>query len=287
MNKTFKNILATSIVAVSSTALAFSLFGNDKLTIVSPSSKASPTAVFAMGLKKSVDGEYYQGSNCEDAVRAYNEKEDAVFVYNSSMEFGARNKGLNCPMQGTVDNTFFVGGTPIWICRRPGTDNDLVAGQTNTLGMASMYATKAHEGKMRDAGAGDLTIVPYSGSKTVVNALRAGDISLGWIGSGLAKKQVAKGNLECLYTTDERADNYIGKALPGLKVPEFKISYVIYSNTKNEDLLAKLKAWSTDPEFQAYMKKSLVNGTFEPTQKDLDKIAEFVNKMTDNWLDKK
>lgn len=280
-----KTLSAIVLTAVATTSMAF--WGEDQLTIVSPSSKASPTTVFAMGVKKSVDGKYYQGSNCEDAGRAYEEKKDAVFIYNSSMEFGARNKGLNCPSLATPENTLFAGGTPVWICRRPGTDNDLVAGQTNALGMASMYATKAHEGKMRDAGAGDLTIVPYSGSKTVVNALRAGDISLGWIGSGLAKKQVAKGNLECLYTTDPKKDNYIGKALPGLKVPDFKIGYLVYTNTNNPKLRMKLEAWAKDPEFQAYMKKSLVDGTFNVTQDDIDNMATFVDKMTAHWLDKK
>jgi tripartite-type tricarboxylate transporter receptor subunit TctC len=139
---------------------------------------------------------------------------------------------------------------------------------------------------MREAGAGDLTIVPYSGSKTVVNALRAGDITLGWIGSGLAKKQVAKGNMECLYSTDPKADNYIGSVLPGLKVPAFKIGYVVYTNTKNRELRAKLEAVADDADFQAYMKESLVEGTFNPTKDDLDAMALFVDKMTDNWLDK-
>lgn len=282
--KMLKTLGAVLTVAALTTTSAYA---GDKLTIVSPSSKASPTTVFAMGLKKSVDANYYQGSNCEDATRAYNEKEDAVFVYNSSMEFGARNKGLNCPMEGTVDNTYFVGATPVWLCRLPGTSHDLVEGQTNTLGMASMYATKAHEARMREAGAGDLTIVPYSGSKTVVNALRAGDITMGWIGSGLAKKQVAKGNMECVYSTDPNADNYIGKSLPGLKVPDFTIGYVVYSNTKNPDLIAKLKAWATDPEFAKYMEKSLVTGTFNPTQADLDHMAAKVDRMSNNWIDKK
>ena len=282
--KMLKTLGAVLTVAALTTTSAYA---GDKLTIVSPSSKASPTTVFAMGLKKSVDANYYQGSNCEDATRAYNEKEDAVFVYNSSMEFGARNKGLNCPMEGTVDNTYFVGATPVWLCRLPGTSHDLVEGQTNTLGMASMYATKAHEARMREAGAGNLTIVPYSGSKTVVNALRAGDITMGWIGSGLAKKQVAKGNMECVYSTDPNADNYIGKSLPGLKVPDFTIGYVVYSNTKNPDLIAKLKAWATDPEFAKYMEKSLVTGTFNPTQADLDHMAAKVDRMSNNWIDKK
>jgi tripartite-type tricarboxylate transporter receptor subunit TctC len=140
---------------------------------------------------------------------------------------------------------------------------------------------------MREAGAGDLTIVPYSGSKTVVNALRAGDISLGWIGSGLAKKQVAAGNLECLYTTDPTADNYVGKTLPGLKVPDFTIGYVVYTNTKNEKLRAKLENVANDPEFKAYMEKSLVFGTFNPTQEDLDHMAAKVDRMSNNWIDKK
>lgn len=185
-----------------------------EITVVSPSSKSSPTAVFGMGFKEAIIGSFYQSSTCEDAINKYNTTPNAVFIYNSSMEFGARNTGMKCPLKGnaTVDNTIYVGKTYMYICRKPGTNHQLGKG-SNTLGMASMYATKAHEKTFADAGA-SVKIIPYAGSKDVLAAVRAGDITLGWIGSGMAKQQVEQGNLDCVYSTDPADANYLGKALP-------------------------------------------------------------------------
>lgn len=258
-----------------------------EITVVSPSSKSSPSTVFAMGIKDSVSGSFYQSSTCEDAISKYNNTPNSVFIYNSSMEFGARNTGLNCPLKGsaTVSNTVFVGQTYMWICRKPGSSHAF-GKDANTLGMASMYATKAHEKTFNDAGA-NVKIIPYGGSKDVVNAVRAGDITLGWIGSGMAKQQAEQGNLDCLYSTDPADANYLGKALPKLPIPYFNIGYVVYTNSKDPVVMKKLKDVKNDEKFQAYLKSSITSGTWEPTQSDLDKMMKKVDTMEKFWADKK
>lgn len=172
----------------------------------------------------------------------------------------------------------------MWVCRNPGSKTE-VKSKDVKLGMASMYATKAHEQTFRDAGA-DLTIVPYAGSKDVVNAVRAGDITLGWIGSGMAKKQAEAGALDCVYSTDPQADNFLGKAV-NVPIPNFSIGYVVYTNSKDPAVLARLRNIEKDPKFQTYLKSSLTAGTWSPTQTDLDAMVAKVDNMAKHWIDKK
>lgn len=270
-----------ALALLSTSALA------QEITVISPSSKSSPTSVFAMGIKEAVNGTFYQSSTCEDAIAKYNKTSNAVFVYNSSMEFGARNTGLNCPLKGnaTVDNTVYVGRTYMYICRQPGTNHQF-GKEANTLGMASMYATKSHEKTFNEAGA-NVKIVPYAGSKDVVNAVRAGDITLGWIGSGMAKQQVEQGNLDCVYSTDPADANYLGRALPKLAVPNFNIGYVVYTNTKDSEVMQKLRSVRNNEQFNTYLNTSLTSGTWSPTQSDLDAMMKKVGTMEKYWIDKK
>lgn len=276
-----RKVLALILAAVATGTFA------QEITIVNPSNKSSPTSVFAMGIKEAVNGTFYQSSTCEDAIDKYRRTDNAVFIYNSSMEFGARNTGLNCPLKGnaTVDNTVYVGRTYMYICRKPGTTHQF--GKTpNTLGMASMYATKAHEKTFNEAGA-NVKIIPYAGSKDVLAAVRAGDITLGWIGSGMAKQQVEQGNLECLYSTDPDDKNYLGKALPKLAIPNFNIGYVVYTNTKDAAIMQKLRDVKNNEQFNTYLNANLTSGTWSPTQKDLDTMNKKVDNMEKYWVDKK
>jgi len=243
-------------------------------TIINTSSKASPATVFSMAYKKATGSNWYQAQNCEDGIRAFNNTENAIMSYNSSVEFAARNKGLNCKLEG-VDPTkvLFIGETPVNICRAKGSDVDFGSERT-TLGMASMYATKLHEDKFVDAGA-NVKIVPFSGSKTVLAALKAGDIDLGWIGSGLAMKHSS--SIDCLYSTDPNLDNYIGKSL-GLAVPDFMITFVLYMNG---DIPPNLNQEEFD--------KFLTNRNIFKLQADeagINNVVEYVDTMFNNWSEK-
>ena len=242
-------------------------------TIINTSSKASPATVFSMAYKNATRSDWYQAQNCEDGIRAFNNTENAIMSYNSSIEFAARNKGLNCKLEG-VDPTkvLFIGETPVNICRAKGSDIDFGSERT-TLGMASMYATQLHEDKFVDAGA-NVKIVPFSGSKTVLAALKAGDIDLGWIGSGLAMKHSS--SIDCLYSTDPNLDNYVGKRL-SLAVPDFRITFVLYTNGDTPKL--------NQEEFD----KFLTNRNIFKLQADEDginNVVEYVDTMFNNWSEK-
>jgi len=268
------NSLFASLLLLATTAYAEPL-------IINPSNKASPATVVGMAYKNAVGGDWYQAKDCEDALNTFKNSKDAVLVYNSSIDFAARNKNINCSLQGvTAQQVIFVGYTYMNICRKPGSTIDLNTSKS-TLGMASMYAVSKHEKNFNTAGA-NVKFVPYGGSQEIVTAVRAGDIDLGWIGSGIAKKQGA--NLDCLYSTDPMATNYIGKKF-NLPIPNFQITYVVYTNSTNPAVLDQLRAAAKNKEFVDFLTTSDTITNWTAKQKDVDDVNQYVIKMYSNWAD--
>lgn len=258
---------------------------NSTITIVNPSNKSSPASVFAHAFEKATgeDTKFYQASSCEDAGKTFNKTKNAVMIYNSSVEFAARNKGLNCTLKGQqAENVVFVGQTYMYICRLPNSTKQF-GDEAVSLGMASMYAVPKHEKQFVDNGA-NVKLVPYGGSKDVLNALLAGDIDLGWIGSGLAKKQGNK--IDCLHSTDPTDENFIGKSI-AKKIPDFRISYVVYTNATSNKVIQKLRDVGKDEGFNKYMNSNLITGTWNVEQSDVDAVLSYVDLMENTWSDKK
>ena len=276
MKKLLLSLSLSLTFTVSSYAGWFS--DDDTVTVINTSSKASPATVFSTAYKNAVDAKWYQARNCEDGIEKFNNTANAVMAYNSSIEFAARNKGLNCTLNGVdAKQTIFIGKTPMKICRLPGSSAEFGEAKT-TLGMASMYATKSHQKNFNNNGA-NVEIIPYSGSKTVLAALKAGDIDLGWMGSGLAIKQGDK--LDCLYSTDPKDANFLGNAV-GVTIPNFTITYVLYTNSDNTDVL---KSAQTNDGFNKFLKTSNTSGTFSNTQNDVDNVVKYVDLMENTWAD--
>ena len=251
------------------------------LTVINQSSASSPAGVYAQAVRKSLDAKWYQSSSCEDAAKKFSSTENAVMVYNSSVAFAALNKKLeNCQLDEiakTKATPIAISSSRMLICSKPGQTKALT-GDVVSLGMASMYAVPKHEAQWNANGA-KVKIVPYSGSGTVLTALLAGDIEWGWMGESLARKQGDK--LDCPYSTDPSADNFLGKTFPKLVIPDFAINAVVYTNAK--DPAAVAKALEQSEEFQKYLKSSKNETTF--TNLDTRVVDAFVIKMYNTWAD--
>lgn len=284
MNKKIKLGIG-ALVLVAFFVVFFPTQDNSTITIVNPSNKSSPASVFAHAFEKAIeeDTKFYQASSCEDASKTFNKTKNAVMIYNSSVEFAARNKGLNCTLKGQqAKNVVFVGHSYIYICRLPNSTKQF-GDEVVSLGMASMYAVPKHEKQFVNNGA-NVKLVPYGGSKDVLNALLAGDIDLGWLGSGLAKKQGNK--IDCLYSTDPTDKNFIGNSVTK-KIPDFRITYVVYTNTTSNKVIQKLRDVGKNEEFKKYMNSSLITGSWKVEQSNIDAVLSYVDLMENTWSDKK
>jgi len=250
-------------------------------TVINQSSKASPAGVFAQAVRKAVDGKWYQSSNCTDASAKFNSTKDAVMVYNSSVAFAALNKKLeNCQLDEVAKSNAkvaLISSSRMLICQRADANTDLFSGENLTLGMASMYAVPKHEAQWNASGSA-VKIVPYSGSKTVLQALMAGDINWGWMGQSLALKQGDK--LKCEYSTDPLSTQFLGKRAPKLVIPDFRINVVVYSNTANVERLRE--TLNNSSAFQNYItssKNKVESGL------DAKLVDQYVQRMYNTWAD--
>jgi hypothetical protein len=273
--------LGIVVIGIAAVSAATTLTKEPKFTVINQSSKASPAGVFAQAVRQAVDGQWYQSSNCTDATAKFNSTKDAVMVYNSSVAFAALNKKLEgCQLDEIAKSNSkvaLISSSRMLICQRAESNTDLFAGEKLTLGMASMYAVPKHEAQWQASGSA-VKIVPYSGSKTVLQALIAGDIDWGWMGESLALKQGDK--LKCEYSTDPLSTKFLGKKTPKLVIADFRIIAVVYSNTANVE---KLKTLLTDSKsFQKYLKSSK-----NEVENVLDEklVDQYVQRMYNAWAD--
>lgn len=253
-----------------------------EVTVVNPSNKASPATVFGMAYNDAIGGRWYQAADCQDANRVFNSTPNSVMIYNSSNEFAARNKGLDCRLDtAKYKSVIYIGESYMSICRLPGKTNEL-GSNLNVLGIASMYAVKRHEDNFKQAGA-NVKLVPYGGSKDVIAALRAGDITLGWIGASLASKQGDK--LQCLYSTDPSSPMFLGNKLK-LEIPDFRIITVIYTNADDPKVIKSLFSAQKNEKFSTFLTTSYTNGKWSPSSADTKAVTEYVDRMQKSWAPK-
>lgn len=271
-----KLLMSLSFLAVCTAASA-------EVTVVNPSNKSSPATVFAMAFKNAIgaDTKFYQSQTCEDAQKVFDTTKDAVMIYNSSIEFAARNKGLNCRLKGvTAEQTVFIGKQYMSVCTAKDSGKTFKDDKV-VMGMASMYSTKPHEADFRSNGV-NMTLVPFAGSKDILNGVLNKDLTFGFIGTSMASKSPG---LNCVYSTDPSADNFIGKSL-NLKVPDFRITLVVYTNSKDPAVLSTLKNVEKNDEFSKYISSSKTQPNWAVKSKDVEDVVEFVDNMEKNWVSK-
>ena len=252
------------------------------ITVINMSSPSSPAGVFAQAVKKAVGGDWYQSSDCSQGYTAFANIKNSVVVYNSSVAFAALNKQLkNCQLPKNV-HVAMIAQTPMHICKLPNNTTRLER-DTVTLGMASMYAVKKHQEQFNNQPRnGAVHIIPYSGSKTVLQALLAGDIKWGWIGAGLASRY--KDKIACVWTTDktDKTKKFLGDGFPGLTIPDFSINIVLYTADKNlaNKIILMLR---NSGEFNTYAKTSVFSINSTATAQDIDSVNQFVQRMYNTW----
>ena len=251
-----------------------------EITVINPSNKASPATVLATAYKDALgsDVKFYQSQTCEDAQEVFNSTKNAVMIYNSSIEFAARDKGLNCKL-GNVssDKAIFIGKQYMSVCTSKDGGYNLSDDKV-TMGMPSMYSTKLHEADFRASGI-NVTLVPFGGSKDIINAVLSKSVTYGFIATSLASKQK---DLTCVYSTNPEDNNYIGKRYK-LKVPDFKVTNVIYTNSTDANIISKLKKVETDPGFTTYLNTSGIYSNWNVMDTNLKDVIAYVDSLVANW----
>jgi hypothetical protein len=282
-----KTILAVAMITVASLAHA-----KETITVINPSNKASPATVFAKSYEDALrkngkyDVEFYQASSCADADSKYKSTKNAVMVYNADVAIAAKNKDVSCEFSATPNNTTLITKSYLKFCRKPGNKKGF-GDEPTTVGIASVILS---DGLFEDLNGGKRKLrgVPYSGSKTVLAAVLAGDIDYGIIGAGVVNEPEKRGEIECVYDYDPRSPKFIGNTFKGMKVPTLPIIQMIHTNG-NGGVKKAVEAAGQDKDFLA----SIEQNGFADTKsksiagKDVNSVREHVDNVYNHYWKKK
>lgn len=285
-------MLKQTLVAMSLVLLVSGAHARETITVINPSNKASPATVFAKSYEESLkmngkyDVEFYQASSCADADAKYAKTANAVMVYNSSVGIAAKNKNVSCKFDANPSNTTLITKSYLKFCRKTGNTKSFGEERT-TVGIASVILS---DGLFADLNGGKrkLVGVPYSGSKTVLAAVMAGDVDYGIIGAGVVNDPEKRGEIECIYSYDPRSTDFIGNTLPGLKVPTMPITQLIHTNASG-DVKQAVVAASGNASFLSSIEK---NGFSDVkigsiTDKDVEAVYQYVIDVYNHYWKKK
>ena len=240
-----KKILLIASVAVMYTLAPSLAFSKDTLTVVNPSNKASPATVFAKSYEQALrdsqstyNVDFYQASSCADADAKYKNTKNSIMLANADVNIASLAKGVSCNYSAKHYNTTLITKSYLKFCRKSGSTKEFGIDDT-TVGIASVILSP---GLFKDLNGTNLKLkgVPYSGSKTVLAAVLAGDLDWGIIGAGVVNSPLKAGTIECPFDYDPGATNFIGNKLPDLKVPTMPIIQIIHHNgdAKVNDLVS-------------------------------------------------
>jgi hypothetical protein len=281
-----KKTLATLFVA----ATAFTAQAKETITVINPSNKASPGTVFAKSYEESLrkngkyDVEFYQASSCADANRKFETTKNSVIVVNADVNIAAWSKGIDCPI--TKKPATLITKSYLKFCRKP--DNKKAFGEERTtVGIASVILS---QGLFDDLNGNKrkLVGVPYSGSKTVLAAVLAGDVDYGIIGAGVVNEPEQRGEIECVYDYDPRSKKFIGDRFPGLKIPTMPIIQMIQTNSGSADIKSVVVAAGQDKSFLESIEKNGFSDTKNTgiTANDVATVESHARKVYDAYWKK-
>ena len=278
---------------LAATALMASAYAKETITVINPSNKASPATVLAKSYEESLRGnpnydvEFYQASSCTDAASKYAATKNAVMVVNADVNIAAMAKGISgCELQATAANTSLITKSYLKICRKTGSTKGF--GDTpTTIGMASVILS---DGLMKDLNGSTRSFkgVPYPGSKAVLGGVLSGDINYGIIGAGIAMPAAERKEVECVYDTDPKSNNFLGKALPDMKIPTMPIIQMVHTNATDKAVKDAISKAGQDDKFQTGIKSHgfLDTKTGNIADSDVGAVNDFINKAYNTYWKK-
>lgn len=239
-----KFIAAAAILSISATLQA------TELTVITASSKTSPTTTVAMTYQKNLAGsKFYQSENCQDGVRKFTETKDSLLIFGTTLAFSAVSKGQTCYPTINDENIVWYGEQYYKVCTKKGSNKNFSTPNAK-FGIPSVQLPDPLVNDINAQNGTTLKALPFQGSRDILMQVLSGDLELGLIGASTARKHQDSGAMDCIASTDPSDADYIGKQLK-MKIPDLKIPVVLLKNGAN------------DPQSTAEIKKAIDSQGFQ------------------------
>jgi hypothetical protein len=272
LNNKGRSKMKSLIFLLSASMMASSVMAGD-LTVITASSKTSPTTGVAMTYYKAINGthDFYQAENCQDGVKKFDNTANSVIVFGTNLTTGALSKGQTCMPKITKDNILFYGEQFYHICTKKGSGKTFMTPRA-TIGMTSLKPAANIANDINAQNGTSLVGLPFSGSRDILYQVLSGDLDLGLIGTSVAAKHERAGDITCIASTNPRDKDFIGHQLK-MKSAEMKLPVVILHNIQDPKLLASAQAAVASPAFVTLLKEGeFVGVTTKSTQRLFEKI---------------
>jgi hypothetical protein len=203
------------------------------ITVISTSSRNSPTTTVATTFKENLPGStFYQADNCIDGINKFNSTPNSILTFGTTLAFSAVAKGQTCRPAINDKNVVFYAEQFFKVCTKKGSGKNFHSPKA-TFGIPSVMLPDPLVNDINAQNNTTLRALPFSGSKDILLQIMSGDLDLGLLGKSAAQKQESAGAIECIAGTNPNDQDFIGKQLK-MKIPDLRIPVVLLKNGVNE-----------------------------------------------------
>ena len=222
----FKSMLVTAfalLVGAISTASA-----DEKIKVMYLGvPQVGPSVVHAQNFAKQLKTPYtfISQKDCAASMDYLKANTDVVYLLASTNAMTQKKHGVDCTPKFEPTDLVYVADNYFHLCRKPGSKKDIMR-ERFTIAGASVLPLMGIANDYNIQNGMSMIAVPVQSSDQVITSILNEDVDYGMIITTAADPQVASGKLECPYTTNPKAENYVGKKFR-LAMPDYKIRWLM------------------------------------------------------------
>ncbi len=265
---------------------------------------ASSSNTLAKNYQQNVENStFYQSSSCQDALQKFSSTPNSVLIQTADAVTSARRANTGCSTDGLTKDSLIASTYSYYNFCTAGADPTDIKGQSRIslfgkkiIGMPASILTPNTIKDFINSGV-EVKGVPYANSSAATAALINGSRDVRWVGSsssnldfgllgvGATKSGIASKQLNCAYTTDPTAKNYIGKAFPQMTLPDWKEYVVIYINKLDPELRERALVGASTSTFAEFLKGQSYSAlkTGKSIEEDINGWNNWLTKIQDHW----
>lgn len=278
----FKKYLALFLFVLSTAVMA-----DEKIKIMYVGlPQVGPSVVHAQSFGKNlkVPFTFVSMKDCAASLDYVNNNTDVVYLIASTNAITSKNRGVDCTPKFAPSEIVYIADNYFSICRKPGNTKNIMRDKVTMAG-ASVLPLDGIVRDFNEQNGTNIVPVPLQSSGEIVTSIINGDVDWGMIVSTVATPQVASGRLECSYSTNPRADNFVGRTFR-LTMPDYKIRWLMAVKTSDPAVKAEVVKTAQSKEYNEFLAKlGYINvKTANLEQSDTDRWNKYIDENLKNFF---
>lgn len=248
--------------------------------------QVGPAVAFAQAYAKNlkVPTEFVSMKDCASALKAIDESDNVVYLISSTNTVTSTRRGVECVPKFKPEDMVYYTDNYFNYCRKPDNKKNFLRDRI-TMGHASVIPMMGIANDLNIQNGTSIVSVPFQSTPQVLTGIINGDVDWGMAIVSVSESMIASKQIECPYTTDPRAANFIGRQLRGTS-PDFTLSYIMAIKTKDPAIRAEATRAAQSKEFGEFLTAgkfvNVKTSNFE--QKDIDKFNQRNAEVITNFL---